>query len=386
MYAMSSGVGAVYNSFLPVYLNQIGFTGAMVGTLLAIAPFMVLIAQPFWGMAGDRTKSINRLMRWIMGGSAVAVVCYPLSQNFYFLFVMISIFSFFNSVMFTMQDVLTLQSIEHKKWRYGSIRLSATISFAIISILAGIVAEWNIVVLFPLTAFLAVLTLLVTFKMPNIRGHQTPGNRVSPLVILKNKDLVLFTAFSFFVILTYGYFSNFFSIYFIGLGADKGMIGIFWFISAVAEVPFLLFADRIIARLGIRSALILAAIVMGVRWLILFFSSDVYVTLLTSVMHGFSFIVILYCMATYINNKVPKELKSSGQSFFALFGGGIPRIIASVAGGIANDLIGIQKMFLVCAIINALTVLVLGILFYLNGRKNQELVIVDDSLPLRVDS
>jgi len=375
IYALTAGVGAVYNTFIPVYFRQIGFSGAMIGTLMATSPLLILISQPFWGTYGDRTSSINRLFRMILGGTAIVVACYPLTRNFYVLLVMLCVFSFFNSAMFTMQDVLVLQAIENTPHRYGTARMGSTIGFAVISIAAGFLVQWNIYMIFPLTAGFAVLSLLLTFKVPNVAGHQSRGNRVSPFVLFKNRELVILTVLCFFLVFTLGYYGIFFSIYFVELGGDNGLLGIYWFISAIVEIPFLLLADRIVRKLGVRSTLILAGLVMGIRWLLLFLLQNVFAVMATSVLHGFSFIVIIYCMATYINREMPPELKSSGQSFFALFGGGIPRIAASLLGGVLNDAIGIRPVFLICALINLVTVIVIGSLFWRASRARKAMAI-----------
>jgi MFS transporter, PPP family, 3-phenylpropionic acid transporter len=369
LYAFTAGIGAVYNTFIPLYFQSIGFTGTMIGTLLAISPLMILISQPFWGTRGDRTRSINRLYRTILAGTTIMVACYPLTRNFYIVLVMIVIFSFFNSVMFTVQDVLVLQAIENTSVRYGTARMGSTIGFAVISIIAGVIINQNINLIFPLTAGFGVIAFLITYKIPNVAGHQTRENRVSPLVLFKNRELVILTALCFFVVMTLGYYSNFFSIYFKELGGNNSLLGVYWFISAIIEVPFLLLADRIVRKLTVRGTLVLAALVMAVRWLLLFLLHDVYAVMATGLMHGFSFIVIIYCMATFINREMPPELKSSGQSFFALLGGGLPRILASVIGGIANDNIGIRKVFLICAVINMLVVIIIGGLLFLRKKK-----------------
>lgn len=376
MYFLTAGVGAVYNTFIPVYFRQIGFTGAMIGTLMATAPLMILISQPFWGTYGDRTSSINRLFRMILGGTAIIVACYPLTRNFYVLLVMLCAFSFFNSAMYTMQDVLVLQTIENTPHRYGTVRMGSTIGFAVISIAAGYLVKWDIRMIFPLTAGFAVLSLLITFRLPTVAGHQSRGNRVSPLALFKNRELVILTVLSFFLVFTLGYYGIFFSIYFVEMGGDNGQLGIFWFISAIVEIPFLLLADRIVRKLGVRGTLILAGLIMSIRWLLLFLLQNVLAVMATSVLHGFSFIVILYSMATFINREMPPELKSSGQSFYALFGGGIPRIAASVLGGLANDALGIRPVFLICAIINILTVIIIGGLFWRSSRRRKAAALI----------
>ncbi len=212
--------------------------------------------------------------------------------------------------------------------------------------------------------------LLLTYRLPTITGHQTRENRVSPAVLLKNCELILLTAFCFLCMLSFGYYSSFFSIYFVELGGDSSQLGVFWFISALVEIPFLLLAERIIKRFGIHKTLLVSGIVMCIRWLLLFFVQGVVGAMLTSIFHGYSFIVLVYSMATYINRHVPPELKSTGQNLQGLFGIGIPRILASLLGGMAKDWIGIRPVFLICALINLFAIALIGVAIF-RHRKPQ---------------
>lgn len=382
LYFLTAAFNAVYGTYLPVYLDGLGFTSTAIGSLLAVSPFVRLFAQPIWGVAGDRTKSTNRLYRWVLVGSGVVVLFYPLTISYALMFVIVIVFTFFNTPLFMMQDVIALQAIEPTRFKYGTIRMGATIGFSIWVLVAGWVADRNITYIFPLSALIAGLAFLVSYRLPAVRGHQTPGNHVSPLLLLKNRPLILLVAFCFFLMLGIGYYFIFFSIYYQNLGADNAMIGLSFMIAAVVEIPFLLFAERIIGRLGIKRTLLLAGFVMGVRWLLLGLFTDLTGILVANVLHGFTLIVIFYCMAVFINREVPKELKSSGQSFFGIFGVSIPQMLAGVLGGLANDAFGMQTVFLVIGLFTLVSVVVFAGLFYWLWRREPKIVPTTADLPL----
>lgn len=372
MYAFTSGAGAAY-SFMPVYLKHIGFNDTLIGTLLAVGPLMAILAQPFWGMAGDRAKSKNQIFRLIMIGSSVLVLLHPLSKNFYYIFIVMSLFCFFNNSMWSIQDVIALESIEKTGWKYGAIRMAGTIGYAALSVPIGSILYINIYFMFPLFVLFAFFSWAATYKIPNIKGHQSEGEKVSPVKLLKHKQLVLLTIFTFFIFLTLSYYSSFSTIYFKQIGADNFLIGITMFISSAAEIPFLLFADRIVKKLTLKGSLILSGFVMGLRWLLIYLIKDVYLLLPVNLLHGFSFIVCTYCMATYINQEVPKELRASGQTLYGLFAATASRVVASIVGGAASDAFGIRNMFLYCSIINLVVLAVFGAVFIISRNNNKNM-------------
>ncbi len=368
LYFLTAGIGATYNTFVPLYFKAIDLGDSQIGLILSVTPLMVLVAQPFWGTVGDRSKSLNRMFRWMLAGTAITVVLYPLVQNFYLILLLTGVFSFFNSAMFPMQDTLTLQALDSSTSNYGKVRMGSTIGFAVLSVMAGLVTGLDLRLLFPVSALLAIISIVVTFKFRPISGHQSKTHRVSPLVLLKNKNLVILTALCAFAMISFGFYAGFFSIYFSELGGNTNWLGVFWFVSAITEVPFLIFAPRIVKKLGERWAILLSVLVQAVRWLFIGLTSSVTLVLANSLLHGFGFIVVVYCMALFINKTVPLELKASGQSFYALFGMGIPQIIGRAGGGLVVSKIGYSNAFLICAAINIVAVIGIGYIFLRSSR------------------
>jgi MFS transporter, PPP family, 3-phenylpropionic acid transporter len=363
LYAFTYMCNAIYNTFIPVYLDHLGFTRVSIGTLLAIGPFVALIAQPIWGIAGDRASTKNIILKALLIGSAIAVIMYPISSNYYYLIVIISTFTFFQTSINPISDAITLEYLETNRWKFGPIRMGGTIGYAIMSVLAGLIARQNINNIFILFSLVAVFAFISSFRLPPIKGHQSGGNKVAIWELFKNRELVILMTFSFIVQITMGFYYSFFPIYYRQLGADNSMLGWAMFISAICEVPFLLFANKILNKLGTKLTLVVSATVIAIRWLLLYSVGNTYFILGISMLHGFSFVVLTYCMATYINKEVPKELRASGQTTNGLISFGLSRILGSIFGGILSDMFGIRQVFLYVSLLDFAAIAVFGIIF-----------------------
>ena len=373
LYAFTYACNAVYNTFVPVYLKNTGFSQSLIGTLLAMGPFVAVIAQPLWGMASDRAKTKNQVLKLLIAGSAVAIILFPLSTNFYYIFALIAIFTFFQTSINPISDTITLECLENTRWKFGPIRLAGTLGFALTSIITGTVANLNINNIFILYFAVAAVAFLTTLKLPSVKGHQSGGTRVALWEMFKNRELVLLLCFNMVIFTTLGYYYSFFPIYYRQMGADNMLLGISAFVSAISELPFLLLANKILEKFGIKFTLICSAAVMGIRWLLLFLASGIYVIPFINALHGFSFIVFSYCFITYINKEVPKELRASGQTMNVLVGMGIARIIGSIAGGVLSDAIGVKRIFLYNSILNFLAIAIFGSIFLIvSVRKGEE--------------
>ena len=94
-----------------------------------------------------------------------------------------------------------------------------------------------------------------------------------------------------------------------------------------------------------------------------FFIHNPYVILPFQMLHGMTFVLILFSMTYYINQKVQPELKASGQTFQGLMIMGVARILGSLLWGYFSEWVGLRGMFLYAALLAFTTVAVFGILF-----------------------
>ena len=75
-------VNAVYQGYISKYFQMRGATTAQLSVLLAAAPMISIVSQPFWGMRGDRAKSRNRVLRLMILLGVGLILMLPLSRAF----------------------------------------------------------------------------------------------------------------------------------------------------------------------------------------------------------------------------------------------------------------------------------------------------------------
>lgn len=370
LYALIYAANVIYSTFVPVYLKGTGLTNANVGILLAIGPLIAIVGQPIWGVAADRWEAKNTVLKILLLGSAVSMIIYPVSRSFLFLLLISVVFNFFQTSVTSMNDAITLEYLETGKYKFGPIRMCGNFGYAIMSVLAGIISKWNVNSIFFLYFLISMLAFASMFGIPETSTH-VPNQKKAPVwELFKNRELMIFMAIALVLHTTIGFYSSFFPIYYTGLGAGNNLLGWAMFISATSELPFLFFADKIIRKMGIRNTLLCSAAVCSIRWSILYFAKNIVLLLVLQVMHGYTYIVLAYCLATYINDNVPPNLKASGQALNGLVSMGISRTIGSILGGVLGDAVGIRMVFLYCSALSFLTLIVSGIIF--SGRFNSK--------------
>jgi PPP family 3-phenylpropionic acid transporter len=123
-------------------------------------------------------------------------------------------------------------------------------------------------------------------------------------------------------------------------------------------------------KVGTIKALLFSTFVASIRWFLTSIITNAYMFLPLQLLHGLIFIVLYYSMAIYINEEVPKELKTSGQTINNLIGMGIARITGSLVGGFLSDIYGIKNMFLYNSILAFITVLIFAYIFLTMKRRS----------------
>lgn len=368
LYALTYMGNAVYNTFIPVYLSQKGFVNSAIGVLLALGPFVSIIAQPVWGAVTDRVKVKNSVLKLLLLGSAVTVMFYTVSDRFLYLFVVIAIFTSFQTPINSLNDAIALEYVDAHGFKFGPIRLAGAIGFGVMSVIAGVVANRYINNIFLLYFVLYMFALLSAFRLPKVAGHQAGRKKVSPLALLKNRKIVLLMVLSLIVQTTLGYYYSFFPIYYRQLGASSTLLGLATFIASASEIPFLVFADRILKKIRVEYILVASSLLMALRWLLVFLAPNKDVILLVQLLHGCNFIVFNFSLAIYINQHVPMELKASGQALSGLVSYGLSRIAGSMLGGVLSDAFGLSRMFLYNAYIAAAAAVFFGFVFIREAR------------------
>jgi PPP family 3-phenylpropionic acid transporter len=337
---------AVYGTFIPVYFQSVGATPTQIGLLLSLGPLVAVLAQPLWGSIGDRAKTKNSVLRLLIIGTGVVILLFPISTQFYFLLVMVCLFTFFQTSITPLSDAITLEELDkQKRWSFGPIRLGGTVGFAVMSLVFGWIAKDHISSLFVVYALIMLISVLLLSQFPASAGYQSTGRKMNIGVLFRNRKLMLYMGINLVLQITLGYYYTFFPVYFHNMGGDSFLLGCSMVISSLSEIPFLLYSGRIMKRIRITHILLVASIATALRWFSFSLTDNPYWVLPAQVLHGLIFIVLSVTMAIYINQEVPKELKASGQTLNALLSMGIARIIGSFFGGIASETFGMKNIF-----------------------------------------
>ena len=351
---------AVYQSYASKYFESVGMTHTQLSVLLAAAPVISIIMQPIWGMLGDRMKSRNIVLRMLIVVAAALVLTYRISGAFWWLLIVSCLFSAFYTSIQPMGDSIILEALQPKNQPFGPLRLMGCLTFAVGNLFIGYAIDGRMNLVVYLTTAILMLTLLSTKALPYTPGHQSTGQKMNMLAILKLRHMPGLLIMLMMMQLTMGYFYSFYSIHFTSLpGGTTTLLGLCYFLSAVSEVPFLLNADKLYDKLGVGKLMSISAAAITLRWLLLGLFPYAGVAMASQVLHGWGFIVMTVSTSKYMSATVPDELKASGQMLLAVVGFGIARAFGILGGGLLSEAMGgIQNGFLMMAAVSGAALLI----------------------------
>jgi MFS transporter, PPP family, 3-phenylpropionic acid transporter len=352
---------SVYHPFIGVYYLNLGFNMSQIGIFAAIGPVLSILVQPIWGIASDRARYRDTVLRVSLGGAAISALLYPASTSYIYVLLITIVYVCFNTAAIPLGDAITLSHITNTKYRFAPIRLAGTVGYAVMVFFVGRIVKNQVSYIFYINSGILFITLFHTWLFPKevIKQNQKRSGRVSDIV--KDKTLIFLFFYSFIVFTALSFHSSFASVYLKSLNATNAYIGLAMSISAFSEVPILLIIDKVMKKISPRTILLFSGLMTGVRMLIFSKATSLPVLLASQTLQGVTFITIYYCSVLIVNNEIPDNLKSTGQSILAIVRGGFASVIGSIAGGYMSQHLGVQSVFFIAfCFVTVMTVIIIG--------------------------
>ncbi len=361
------------SSYFNIYLDELGFTKTMIGTVTGVAWLAAMICQPGLGAWLDRSASRTRMLQGLILTTAVLYPLLLLNNSFVYILCVYTVYLIFRRLQPAVNTALTVEYAEQNGRDYGPIRMMGAVGYtlmmAFVSWAAG--RENGTASTFWLYSVICLGNILLLFLLPPMPGHNARRGeeKVSFLSLLKNRGVVLLMLYHVLITTANGIGNAYFSIYAVSdMGTGNSLYGIMVAVGSMLEIPFLFLADRIIRRLGTRKTVFILGLLMALRWGNAYFSVSTGQLFVTQ---GMNFVIILegVTVAILISRLVLPEVKTAAQTLAASFQGIASIVISSFGGGVLADAFGIRPLFMIAAAIALGT----AFLFFALLRKDQAL-------------
>lgn len=353
-YALYFAVFLTFGVFFPysnLYFKRLGLSGTEIGIIGSISPFVVLFAQPMWGMLTDWWGGGKRIMILNMLICSAMMFIISFLTGFYSIVLAMAVLSIFQCALAPLLDSSLLHYLGGRDKEYGTFRLWGSVGYAVANLMAGqIIRYTSIKSIFYMYSILMLATLLISRGLPE--GENSISKQILSDMkgLLKNYNFIIFLIVAFLTNTGSITAESYFGIYMDQIHGSEALIGLAWFIAAMSEIPIFFFSARIIKRWGNKRVMCAALLIFAIRVGGYSVIKNPYGALVIQVLNGMDFAPFYAAAVTFVNAEVPGSLRATGQALFAMVGNSMAGIVGNFIGGYLLDQVGVITLFRIFAI------------------------------------
>lgn len=379
--------------FLSAYYKRIGLSFTQIGVLLAIGPIFAIFIQPLWAMLSDRTGKRKLLLILLALCTAGAYLLYYLGASFAVCLLAVLVVSLFSLALLPLCDALVIDRANAYGFPFARIRIGGTLGYAVMVFGAGMFLEKFDGAQFAVASVAYLLFAGAVMLLPQGRVREAaapareetaparkkavPAKRKAVPArkkavparesIFDTSEILFVLALALIESLGLGFCGSFTGSYAVELGFGSSLIGVLSCISALSEVPILLFAGKLMDRFGEIPLLIFSGIMMSLR-LCLTGMGLVPAMISAQLLQSVTYMTTYICCTQYISKHVRAGKMSQGQSALAIVQSGLAAVASNLFGGMLVDAVGTrQAFFAVAAGVLVVALLVGGAYFLRKG-------------------
>jgi PPP family 3-phenylpropionic acid transporter len=345
------GLG-IWFPFYSLYLSEnAGLTGTQVGIVLAMAPLMGIVAQPFWGQVADRSGLRSRVLFVIALCASLGYSGIYFASSFLGLMAATAALAFFASALIPSTVSVTLALAGNAgRHAFGFARVWGTVGFLVLVVsfphlldriqdARGLVrvpdgpSEPGLAVMFPITTAIVMIGAFLTLSLPRTRELGLRAPRGDWRRLLRHGPFVRLLLFALPAYLFLQGPMALFPVFVRSHGGDMHTVSNMWILMLALEIPLVAFSGASLDRVGARGLLAIGVICGGVRWIICGFSGDLRWIYAVQILHGVVVAGLVVGGPLYVEAVVPERLRSTGQGLLAMVGVSIGGIASQVSAG-----------------------------------------------------
>ena len=334
------------SSFTSVFLGGKGMDNSQIGLLMSVPPIISLLVQPAWGLAGDRARYKRSVLAVSFALTGIVCFMYECTNGVWPLMIVMCLHNCASQACSPISQTICMEYTADKKGGFGPIRMIGSITYQAMVLIIGFLLSGTMPQLFRIMGIIYVFCAAYALLSPPIEGHQhEEEKKVSPLILLKDKRIILLLAMIFCGRAASVFYVSFFNKYTQELFHSNSLMSILHYASLFLEIPFFLFSDKIMRKMKITTWALIGYAATSLRFIGISVTSSVPVLICLQLLAVVSMGCSEYFPMLYMNEIAPDELKGSMQSLNVVVTFGLPQIFGSMLGGVLADAIGLQSAF-----------------------------------------
>ena len=305
----------IYVAYFPAYLAWRGLGAAEIAWVIALPPFVRVIAPTAWGALADRTGWQRGIVAFSCAANAVCFALLPHAAGFGAIAWLIAGTSALAAAALPLIEAITLGALADRPGRYGPIRVWGSIGFIAAVLGGGAWLDLRSVESLPVAMMLCALACLAAaLALPQGAKHATQA--AVPLVIGRPAQALLAAGFC--MSAAHGALYAFFTLHLQREGYSGSAIGLFWTLGVLAEILVFLYLPALFRRFALSAILVASFACAVLRFLAIGWLAAVPAILLPAqLLHAATFGAFHAASVAAVHRLFPPGAQGRGQTLFS---------------------------------------------------------------------
>ena len=348
---------AAFDPFLNVHYNRLGLNGIEIGWLSMILPFFVLVLSPVISRTADKYAIRVRLLTILTFSVAIFLAVYTIPQTFLQFLPIVIFVSVLRCGVGPLGDSLIARMASKYQVAYGNMRLWGSFMFFITSIGLGILwSHLGFKYMFIIAGIFFIPTAIIAAFLEEPEGTLSDPAKINDNLaafknFIKDKALILVTLASFLGMGALNMTGNFIGIYIEMVDGNEFHIGALWGLSALFEVPTMLYSKKIVRKIGYTHTLVISYVLIALGFFGYSLSSAPWQLILFACIRGLGFGLSFVNTVTLVDLRSPVEFSTTYQGILSSLIWGLAPLLAGPVSGFIFENYGPVPLFISCGVI-----------------------------------
>jgi PPP family 3-phenylpropionic acid transporter len=339
--------------FINLFYVSIGFNGKQIGFISSTSALVGMLVSPLWVSEVKKRPQARNILQaaLILGGTGYYAI--GLQNLFPLIIIIVFLHALAASGIAPLSDSMAVTVSQESGSGYGSVRVWGSLGWIVTVLSSGwltarygfIAAFIGVAVMWLIAASLIFFIQPRFFSSRQISTQPKPNLRVALQYIWQDKVLRGFA----FALIVIGFFNNgvlqFENVFLSELGATKQIISVAGILSAVVEIPFMIYSDKIVQRVGAHRLLLVAlSMTIFMRLSVLTLPSIITIMVVRFI-GGVAFSFYTISFIKLISSRTQPTETGTVLAIFSVTLAGLVNIVASPVSGAIFDVIGARWLY-----------------------------------------
>jgi hypothetical protein len=346
--------GAWYGQMSKYMTDQLGATGAQVGSAYAAFSIAMIAAPFFVGMLADRYFQAQKVLGVLnLLGAVILFFLTQINNPDTFYWVMLAYCLTFAPTI-SLTSSISMRNMDNPEKEFPAIRVFGTVAWIAVVNLVGFLGLGDKVAIFQISMVTSVVLGLFSFLLPKTpptaTGPATFGQIIGKdaFVLFKDRSFLIFFISSVLICIPLSFYyawanpslTDTFKAGFPTADPTTFRIENMMSLGQVSEVLFMLLLPLAYARLGVKNILIIGLVAWIIRFAFFGYGDalgGVWMLYAAILLHGVCFDFFFVSGMIYTDKKAGDKIKSQAQGLITLATYGIGMFIGSEVSGYVKD-------------------------------------------------